>query len=272
MVEIEVPSRRGEEIVDVCSSCRLVWFDQTEYEALPKATETAVLQVQGDVLLVDEPKSESEDWLGSLLHLPIAEKRPALRRAPLATILVAVAIVVVSIAAWIFGGGALVGELGFVPARWKETFGLTMLSSFFLHADVLHLYGNLFFFLIVGPSAEDYLGRGKFLAFLLLSTIAGGVAHILVDPSSTVPCVGASGGISGVLAFYALKFPRARFYAFQFGLFPRIMPAIVVFAFWIAWQGFFLYLQLRGEIDVSAAAHLGGVAVGVVFWVVYRRS
>lgn len=296
MIETEVPSRRAEEAVDVCPSCQFVWFDAKEYEALPESREAdglhkaqpeiseedrpeigrariaALAEQRAEHLEVGAPNEEPEDWLGSLLHLPIHEERHELSRVPFVTIIVAAVIAVASIAGWTVDGGTLIDKLGLVPARWEENYGLTLLSSFFLHADIEHLVGNLLFFIIVGPNAEDVLGRARFVTLLFLSAFVGDVAHIFTDPASMVPCIGASGGISGVLAFFALRFPLAKPHFLLQGLLTRKLPMIVWFLFWAAYQMPILYWQVRGDSDVSAAAHLGGVVVGVLFWLRYRKS
>jgi hypothetical protein len=74
----------------------------------------------------------------------------------------------------------------------------------------MHLAGNLYFLLVFGSNVEDCLGKWRFFALILLATLAGDVLHVLAQPSSIVSCIGASGGISGLIAYYVLKFPHAR--------------------------------------------------------------
>jgi membrane associated rhomboid family serine protease len=91
-----------------------------------------------------------------------------------------------------------------------------------------------------------------------------------VDPSSTVPCVGASGGISGVMAFFALKNPGAKVSLFVRARWIGI-PALVALLLWTGLQLLELTYQLEGISNVSAAGHFGGLVVGVTFWLVYRK-
>ncbi|HEU0315920.1 MAG TPA: rhomboid family intramembrane serine protease, partial [Solirubrobacteraceae bacterium] len=91
------------------------------------------------------------------------------------------------------------------PATW-----LTALTSMFLHASLLHLAGNMLFLFIFGDNVEDAMGRGRFLAFYLLGGLVALGLQIVVDPSSTVPTIGASGAIAAVLGGYILLYPRAR--------------------------------------------------------------
>ena len=125
-----------------------------------------------------------------------------------------------------------------------------------------------------GGNVEDYLGRKRFLALILLAELAGNFFHIAADPHSTTPCIGASGGISAVIAFYALKFPHARL-GFLAGRYYRYgwikLPACGAFALWIAMQFFGAYGQIAGFGKVSAMAHVGGATVGVLAWIAWRK-
>jgi membrane associated rhomboid family serine protease len=112
---------------------------------------------------------------------------------------------------------------------------------------------------------EDYLGRWKFAGLLLLSTLGGDILALLLDPRSGLPSVGASAGISGVLAFYALEFARTRLtFFYRFGWFA--MPAWGAFVLWILLQVIIAVEQLSGLSQVSGLAHLGGAAVGFACW------
>jgi membrane associated rhomboid family serine protease len=147
--------------------------------------------------------------------------------------------------------------------------------SFFLHGGIFHLLSNLCFLLVFGDKVEDDLGSGRFLLLLTMATVVGDIVHIAADPDSTLPCIGASGGISGVIAYYALKFPRARlgFLFWIFHVFRWVRaPAVVLFVVWIGIQLLGTSNQLAGISNVSYLAHLGGAAVGFVFWLVFRAT
>src|SRR6185503_13213643 len=111
-------------------------------------------------------------------------------------------------------------DWGLVPARLTLAlrFGdepitgpaLTVFSSMFLHGGWLHLVGNMWYLWIFGDNIEDTLGPVRFLLFFLLTGLAAGITHVALNPASTIPTVGASGAISGVLGGYASLFPRAR--------------------------------------------------------------
>jgi membrane associated rhomboid family serine protease len=183
--------------------------------------------------------------------------------------------VIAAISTWAFFGlGNAIQQFGLIPAEAWRYGGLTFLTSFFLHGGIIHLASNLYFLVVFGEHVEDYLGRWRWLLLVLLSAIAGDFLHAMVDPHTMTPCIGASGGISGLIAFYALKFPHARlgilfryYYVFRWIQF----PAWLAFVLWLSLQGWGAYEQIAGFSDVSAMAHLGGTAVGVGLWWIWRK-
>jgi membrane associated rhomboid family serine protease len=165
----------------------------------------------------------------------------------------------------------VVKQFGLIPAQAGRLGGLTFATSFFLHAGVLHLVANSYFLLVFGDDVENALGRPLYLLLLAFSAFIGDLAHIAADPRSNLPCIGASGGIAGVIAFYALAFPKARL-AFLFWRWWHWirLPAGVWIVWWIVLQIIGAFEQVAGVTSVSALAHLGGAAVGVVCWLVWR--
>jgi membrane associated rhomboid family serine protease len=162
-----------------------------------------------------------------------------------------------------------------VPADAWRSGGVTWLTAFFLHGGWLHLVSNVYFLLVFGDNVEDNLGHGRYLVLLILAAAVGDVTHLLADPHSTIPSIGASGGISGVIAYYALKFPHARLgflWSYYWSYHWVSIPAWSAFAVWALLQGVGIFEQLSGFSHVSAAAHLGGAVTGLVFWLAARRS
>ncbi len=168
---------------------------------------------------------------------------------------------------------------GLVPARFDAGLSLSggvppvasLFTSMFLHGDVLHLFGNLLYLWIFGNNMEDVLGPLRFLLFYLLAGLGGHAAHLSVNWGSTVPTIGASGAIAGVLAAYLIRYPRARIVSLLFlGFFVRLIrvPASIVIGFW-----FFIQL-LSGMTSLGAVAaggvawfeHIGGFVAGLVFF------
>jgi membrane associated rhomboid family serine protease len=170
----------------------------------------------------------------------------------------------------------IVAQFGLIPAHAMRLHGLTFVTSFFLHAGIIHLLGNMYFLLVFGDNVEDFLGPLRYLALIALAAFIGDLAHIALDPRSQIPCIGASGGIAGVITFYALNFPRVRLaFLMRWGFvwFRWIrLPAWSVFILWIFFQLIGLWEQKAGMSSVSSSAHLGGAAVGFVGWLLWRQK
>ncbi|MGV3756672.1 MAG: rhomboid family intramembrane serine protease, partial [Verrucomicrobiota bacterium] len=165
---------------------------------------------------------------------------------------------------------------GMIPDQIGRLGGLTMVTSFFLHGSWSHLLGNLYFLYVFGDNVENRIGWRRMLILVFVATIAGDLLHAAADSRSSVPCIGASGGISGVLAFYALAFPDKKisiFWASRYTM-PRWieMSAWTAFGLWIAMQTLIVMQQLAGLGRVSALAHLGGVMAGAVVWLIWKNS
>ncbi|UCF17966.1 MAG: rhomboid family intramembrane serine protease [Phycisphaerales bacterium] len=281
---VGVPSR----LIDVCTSCHFVWFDRGEFEALPKLDarkppgikfspeEIEALALERLAKVKDkqyDDETSPDHWweiLPALFGVPIEYNRTPLKHRPVATWLLAAVIVAVSIATF-RNLTVVVKGWGLVPAEFGRHFGLTFVTSFFLHGGLIHLFGNLYYLIVFGDNTEDVLGKARYLFLISLASIAGDFAHILSNLGSTTPCVGASGGISGVLAYYCLRFPHARVgIIFWFRWF-RI-PVGGMFALWILLQIITAIQQSAGFGRVAVLAHLGGAAVGVLFWLFTRQS
>lgn len=284
MVEVDVEGADARLRLDVCRPCQMVWCDARELEALPPrrsapaAPDThwqQVARVRREERR-EEERFEAEVWrpryFWTWLGLPVEYAPPALAQLPLATWITAAVVTLVSAIG--FADPRLVEALAFVPADpWRHG-GVTWLTPFFVHAGLLHLVGNLYFFLVFGDNVEDLIGRARMLTLLAIATVAGGVLHLLGDPRPAIPCVGASGGIAGVLAFYALRFPRAELVLrLPVGGWWRQatrLPAIVAFALWLGLQLLLSLRQASGWSSVSGLAHLGGALAGAVAFLFWR--
>ncbi len=284
----------GAHDLDVCAGCHLVWFDPAEYEALPEAPSTpaaavrtpkrdlppeAVEQLARAQMQLETARHRQRTGAGeepdawwkyglALMGVPVETDAPAVGRLPLVTW--AIGAVMVLTALFTFGDlQYYVDEFGLIPAQAGRDGGLTFLTSFFLHGGIAHLLGNLYFLIVFGDNVEDYLGKGWYLLLIVLAAVAGDAAHMAFEPRGAIPSIGASGGISGIIVFYALAFPRARLgFFFRFYFYPKwfTLPAIGFVGFWILMQFIGTYSQLAGFSNVSALAHLGGAAVGLVVW------
>jgi membrane associated rhomboid family serine protease len=148
---------------------------------------------------------------------------------------------------------------------------LTLFTSMFMHGGLLHLGGNMLFLWIFGNNVEDSMGPVKFVLFYVLGGLAADAAQILVDTGSTVPTIGASGAVAGVLGGYLLLFPRARVVTLVFIIFFFTileLPALLFLVIWIGQQFLFAYFDLLGPDDggggVAYFAHIGGFVFGLL--------
>ncbi len=153
---------------------------------------------------------------------------------------------------------------------------LGLFTSMFLHGGWLHLLGNMLYLWIFGNNVEDRLGRLWYPLLYVVGGVAAVAAHTLVEPTSTLPLVGASGAISAVLGAYLVLFPRARIQSLVFlGFFYQLIavPAVIVLVFWFVLQ----LIDGIAALGVSAAsggvavwAHIGGFVVGAVLALPFR--
>src|SRR5437773_8284567 len=177
---------------------------------------------------------------------------------------------------------------GIVPARfmhpkWAAAVGLSpgaywpFLTSMFLHGSGLHVLGNMWTLWIFGDNVEDRMGPGRFAIFYLLCGTIAGSTHLLTNPDSMVPSVGASGAIAGVLGAYLLFFPTARlvvlFPIFFLPLFFEV-PAVFYLAVWFFSQLFSGTAALAGPQQVGGIAwwaHIGGFIGGMLLSAIFTR-
>lgn len=169
---------------------------------------------------------------------------------------------------------SLVVMYGIVPARVIHspfTGFYTLFTSMFLHGGWTHLIGNMWALYLFGDNVEDVMGHLRFLIFYILAGVVAGLVHILFNPLSTVPTIGASGAIAGVMGAYFILFPRSTIITlvplFFLPLFIEI-PAVVFIGFWFLSQFFngTLSLVTPGVLGgVAWWAHVGGFAFGLLF-------
>jgi membrane associated rhomboid family serine protease len=145
----------------------------------------------------------------------------------------------------------------------------------FLHGGWMHLIGNMLYLWIFGNNVEDVMGHVRFVYFYVLCGILAALSHALIDPSSTIPMVGASGAISGILGAYLLLFPRAQVLVLiPLGIFTRIMyvPAGFVLGMWFVLQLLSGGLSLgRQGGGVAFFAHVGGFVAGLALIGLFKR-
>ena len=276
--------------LDVCQRCEFIWFDTNEFEALPPkpapepgskplSQEAKIQLALWDVERKAEQRRlqnplEDQEWkaIPALFGMPVELDPAAMAVRPWATWILSVLIFAVSGAAF-FDRRVVVDAYGLVPSEAGRLDGLTFITSFFLHTGPVHLVGNLYFLFVFGRVVENCIGPWRWLLLVAAAALFGDSLHVLFDPNATLPCVGASGGISGVLIFYAMKFPHARLGIMSRWTMFRVIPIPAWFAFviWILLQSFGVYAQIHGYGHVSALAHFGGVIVGLGAYFLWRN-
>jgi membrane associated rhomboid family serine protease len=135
---------------------------------------------------------------------------------------------------------------------------LALFVSMFLHGGLFHLLGNMLYLWIFGNNVEDYLGPIKFILFYLICGLSASLTHIIFNPNSTVPMIGASGAIAGILGAYFILYPMARVMTLVF-IWIVPLPAAFILGLWFLMQ--ILNLGLVG--GVAWFAHIGGFLVGI---------
>jgi len=291
-VKVDTGPQSDPILLDVCQPCSFLWFDPQELGQLPEAPppppdpDDEIPQELKEKIAIAKVEQMREDaereteglgpdafwkWAPALLGMPVEQGnacKPNTR--PWLTWIIAL----LCIAATVYSllEQSLVEDFGLIPDEALRYGGLTFLTSFFLHGDWWHLIGNLYFLLIFGDNVEGILGRWRYALLLFGAAFVGAALHIALEPQSDIPCVGASGGISGVIAYYAFQFPRARlgFIIIFFWVHWIFIPAWFALVAWFGMQALMVYMQVNEMSNISALAHVGGAAIGIALWLFVR--
>ena len=185
------------------------------------------------------------------------------------------------------GAGPLLTRLGFIPYELTHAVdsspknlapvSMTMITSMFMHAGWIHFLGNMLYLWIFGDNVEDILGHSKYLSFYLLCGVSASLTHALLNLSSQVPTVGASGAVAGVLGAYMFLFPAARVKTlFIVFVFIRVisLPAIILLGYWILIQVLSGITEFGSGTGGGVAwfAHIGGFVTGLVLIILMRKG
>lgn len=282
--------------LDICTTCEFVWFDASEMEQLPEPPappapeqlpEKARELLAMERLRIDSERHWATDadeaqptedwkWIPGIFGMPVEIDAEPLRHVPWLSISLTVVLIGVYLAFLPLGGpDEAFRRFGLIPAAAFRDGGITFLTAFFIHAGWLHLASNAYFLFVFGRHVEDYLGVSRYALLILAATLAGGLAHVALDPRQQLPSGGASGGISGIIMFYALAFPRARIgllilYYWVGRWF--YVSAVGAMGIWIVLQLLGAWYQVQGMSMVSNVAHLGGAFAGLATWLAWRYS
>jgi len=205
---------------------------------------------------------------------PIGDDDSARRLTPIVTY-VLIAINVIFFLLEMNGGNAFVETWAFIPSRFLDNPASqfpTLFTSMFMHAGWMHLLGNMLYLWIFGDNIEDRFGHGKFTIFYFLCGLAATFAQMVVNPDSSIPNVGASGAIAGVLGSYILLYPQGKIKILA-GRGVTYAPALLVIGLWIVLQLFsgIGSLQTSGQQGgVAYMAHIGGFVAGLLLTFLFR--
>ena len=207
---------------------------------------------------------------------PIGDDDRALRTVPLVTYAL-LALNILFFFVELSGGEAFIRRWAFVPSRFLAnpiTDSLTLFTSMFMHAGWVHLGGNMLYLWIFGDNVEDRFGHIKFITFYILCGIAATFSQLAFSLGSSIPNLGASGAIAGVLGAYILLFPERRVSVLQ-GLRVIQVPAVIVIGLWIVLQFYSGIGSIAYSSDIGGVAymaHIGGFVAGFVLTFLFRGN
>jgi len=208
--------------------------------------------------------------------LPIGDDNSSRRAVPIVTYMLIAANVLFFLVE-LSGGDAFIMKWAFVPSRFlanPTADFLTLFTSMFMHGGWLHLGGNMLYLWIFGDNIEDRFGQGRFLIFYLLCGLGATALQLYFSLDSSIPNLGASGAIAGVLGSYILLFPQARVSVLQ-GQRVIPVPALIVIGFWFVLQLFSGIGSIAATSDtggVAYMAHVGGFVTGFVLTFLFGGS
>lgn len=298
----DIESEQKSVEVDICYKCEQVWFDFDEVKQTTSSALSSGIDQQLSKELLQEiskiavnkegkvipqhmsyrfsfsdfkvgswgsiPRSGKKIWL-ALLGFPIEEQN-RLNTTPWRTYLLLALFFSVSIFAFHIDK-QLIFQFGFLPSDPFRHFGLTPILSTFFHGDYGHLLGNMYMLYLFGDNVEDKLGW-KYLLLFIVGDLVGCLVHSYITHSPDIVVIGASTGISAIIAFYALSFPKTKIaMLFLFFIWVRI-PVIFYVGFWVIMQILGAIAQTKTFIGTSFGGHLGGVLTGILFWLIYRKN
>lgn len=278
--------------LDCCAACQAIWFDPKEKQRLYRFIENYHKKLHQPVfrskkraealaqtLSVEQqlyaeyqkstgfrsPTRFDEMLLQIFLGLPIEHNLVPFRRAVMTFLLIAINILIFGLALR-DTGAPYFPQLAFYPA----TDGLVdMVTAMFSHAGMLHLVGNLYFLFVVGDNVEDLMGPFKFLLLYLATGVLGFMYYDVVSAASTLPHLGASGAVCGLMGAYMCFFPRVKFsirflIVLEFGV-----SCFLLFPVYMVWDWI---MCLLGDTQVAYEAHIVGFVVGFVLAYFFKKS
>jgi len=209
------------------------------------------------------------------MFFPLKDENPSDGK-PMVTISLIVANTAIFIGCLALGDSgytAIIYQFGMIPAQLTL---YTPFTSMFLHGGFGHIIGNLWFLWIFGDNIESACGRKKFILFYILSGLFAGFLHFLLYPGSSIPTIGASGAIAGVLGAYLILYPKAKVLTliWFFIITTTRIPAVWFLGFWFVMQLFYGGIGVISEVSTGIAywAHIGGFLAGAGLILILRNN
>lgn len=261
--------REGALEFEACTHCQLLWFDRAELpepepkpgdRLSPEAAEALVRFTMEEMRKRDGDEDAPDGWRAACEQagLPYEVDAQPLAVRPFVT--ATLAILLLAVGGFSITHPGSIARFTLLPSALFRHGASALVTHFFVHDGILLLFGNMYFLLTAGDDVEEVVGHAGLLVLVLLGAAGGALFHALL---SSQPLLGAGDGISALLAYYSLRFPRARIGWMGFN-----MPA---FAFLLTWVGVQISFSWVTPVTISPAAQFGGAAVGVAFWALQRR-
>ena len=210
--------------------------------------------------------------------IPLKDENPTKNRCYLRYVILFICLVVFFFQISSSQSNLITYYFGFKPASFFNNFDkptffpvLTLFTSLFMHGGWMHLIGNMMYLVIFADNIEDVFGKKKFILFYLFSGIFASFSQALLNLSSDVPMIGASGAIAGVLGAYLFYFPKAKILVLVpfFIFFTLRISASILLIFWFIFQ----FLNLSNiESSVAWMAHIGGFIFGYIFSIINGKK
>jgi membrane associated rhomboid family serine protease len=243
--------------IDVCEKCSGIWLEKGELDYAMRLPRHEI----SEAMKALERERTQAHWLFQFFSTLPVEFNIKPRKMPIVTsVLILLNTIVMAVMLFQDSPETLVNQWALTPGSSKTLFWfITVITHQFMHADLIHLLGNMYFLYILGDNLEDAMGHLKYLAFYLICGCMGAFSHVILTSSPEIPMLGASGAISGIMAGYTVIYRKARL-TFMFIYWQRKLPAIWYFTIWIAFN--FLGI-IGGDFGVAWFGHLGGFAAGL---------
>lgn len=255
--------------VDTCPACHGLWLDADEAHTLAGVIDDAQASAARKRSGLDKPGAGS--YLFQLFTgFPVEAWNPVRRRPVVVQTLVGLlAVLFLAQVVFVDALREAPGVLFMIPSQVLAGEHVwTIVSCAFFHGGIAHLVGNLYFLWVFGDNVEDTLGRGRFLVIYGAALLAGSLLHLAVEADSTIPTLGASGAIAGLMGAYVVLFPKVQVYVVL--LFLRFSVGVVwYFAFWVGVQIVGVAFHQAG---VAWFAHIGGFLAGAALAFAFRGA